>query len=248
MITRLNETLWFPDPQRATPADSSVPGLVAVGGDLSVERLLLAYRSGIFPWSDSPVTWWSPDPRGILELHELHLPRSLRRFLRQERYQVTVNRAFRRVVEGCSRPAPGREQSWISAPFVEAYHRLHLAGWAHSLECWHNGVLAGGLYGVAINGLFAGESMFQSRPNASKVALVHLIGSLRDGGFLLLDVQMVTPVTGSLGARWIPRKEYLQRLRQALLVSATLPDRNPCTSLAPDRPTPLLPRPVSNTG
>lgn len=247
-IARLTEALWFPDPRRAAPADSSVPGLVAVGGDLSIERLLLAYRSGIFPWSDSPVTWWSPDPRGILELHELHLPRSLRRILRQGRYQVTVNRAFRAVVEGCSRPAPGREQSWISPSFVEAYHRLHLAGWAHSLECWHDGVLAGGLYGVAIHGLFAGESMFQSQPNASKVALVHLVDSLRDGGFFLLDVQMVTPVTKSLGARWIPRQEFLQRLGHALTIPASLPDRNPSSSPVPPSAPPLRPHPVTNTG
>ena len=225
-IPQLTEVLWFPDPERAASADSAVPGLVAVGGDLSIARLLLAYRSGIFPWSDSPVTWWSPDPRGILELRELHVPRSLRRVLRQNPFQLTLDRAFREVIEGCARPAPGRERSWISAGFIEAYLRLHQAGWAHSIECWREGDLVGGLYGVAINGLFAGESMFQTHANASKIALVHLVELLRQQGFELLDVQMLTPVTELLGARWISRGEYLARLRQALALSPALEHRN----------------------
>jgi leucyl/phenylalanyl-tRNA---protein transferase len=221
-IPQLTEVLWFPDPRHAAPVDSSVPGLVAVGGDLSIARLVLAYQSGIFPWSDYPVTWWSPDPRGILELHELHIPRSLRRVLRQKPFQLTFDCAFREVIEGCARPAPGREQSWISAGFIEAYTRLHQVGRAHSIECWREGELVGGLYGVAINGLFAGESMFQRHANASKIAVVHLVELLRQQGFELLDVQIVTPVTELLGARWIPRAEYLDRLRQALSISPAI--------------------------
>ena len=216
MIPQLTEALWFPDPKQAASAQASAPGLVAVGGDLSMDRLLLAYRSGIFPWSDRPVTWWSPDPRGILELHDLHVSRSLRRMVRQKRFELTMDRAFREVIEGCARPAPGRERSWISPGFIAGYTRLHRAGWAHSIECWQAGELVGGLYGVAIKALFSGESMFQTVSGASKVAVVHLVEFLIERGFRLFDVQMVTPVTQQLGARWISRCEYLDRLRRAL--------------------------------
>ena len=215
MPAALTERLWFPDPrtaQRGGPRD----GLVAVGGDLSAQRLLLAYRSGMFPWTDHPVTWWSPDPRAIFELDRFHASESLARLIRKRAFEITTDRAFRFVMEGCARPAPGREQTWISSQFIEAYSALHAQGHAHSVECWQNGALAGGIYGVSLGGLFAGESMFHNASNASKVALHHLHRRLRERGFALFDIQLLTPITRQLGAVTIPREEYLRRLAQAV--------------------------------
>ena len=207
----LDARLRFPDPRQADE-----DGLVAVGGDLSVPRLLLAYRSGVFPWTATPVTWWSPDPRAILELNELHVPRSLARVVRRGDFEVSRDRAFRQVMEGCAAPSIGRESTWIAREFLEAYTRLHEVGYAHSFECWEDGRLAGGIYGVAVGGLFAGESMFHRVSNASKVALVHLVEHLRRQGFLLCDIQMLTPATTQLGGVNISREEYLRRLAMAI--------------------------------
>jgi leucyl/phenylalanyl-tRNA--protein transferase len=187
-----------------------------VGGDLTVPRLLLAYRSGIFPWTVDPITWWSPDPRAIFELDRFHVSRSLARVLRQGVFQVTVDRAFPRVMKGCAAPAPGRRSTWISPEFIAAYTQLHAQGYAHSLECWQAGRLVGGIYGVTVGGLFAGESMFHRVSNASKVALFHLLEHLRRRGFVLFDIQMLTPVTAQLGGVTIPREEYLRRLARAV--------------------------------
>jgi len=206
---RLDERLWFPDPQGA-----DAHGLVAVGGDLSVERLLLAYRNGIFPWTADPITWWSPDPRGIIELGQFHVPRSLARTLRKAPFEITVNAAFTEVMLGCA--TTRRHGNWIGPEIIAAYTALHRAGHAHSLECWQDGQLAGGIYGVAAGGLFAGESMFHRVSEASKVALFHLVETLRERGFALLDVQMVTPITARLGAVEIRRAEYLRRLKVAV--------------------------------
>jgi leucyl/phenylalanyl-tRNA--protein transferase len=206
----LDERLSFPDPTQA-----AVDGLVAVGGDFSPARLLLAYRSGIFPWSDNPISWWSPDPRGIIELDQCHAPRSLEKFLRQNPYTVTRDRAFRAVMECCAQPTAKRGASWITPSFIAGYTQLHELGHAHSVECWRANELVGGIYGVAVGGLFAGESMFHRADNASKVALFHLVTHLRQQGFALFDIQMVTPVTRQLGAVEIPRAEYLQRLHHA---------------------------------
>ena len=211
----LDWRLWFPDPSAAIHTQR-VNGLVAVGGDLSVHRLLLAYRSGIFPWSVDPISWWSPDPRGIFDLDQFHVSRSLGRTVRKSVFEVSVNRAFRKTVEGCAASAPGRPSTWISPEFIEAYCELHRLGHAHSVECWRGGELVGGIYGVAVGGLFAGESMFHLRPDASKVALYHLARRLRERGFVLFDIQMVTPHTERLGAIEIPRREYLKRLKSAL--------------------------------
>lgn len=207
----LDATLTFPDPRRADRR-----GLVAVGGDLSVARLRLAYRSGIFPWTANPVSWWSPDPRGIIELDQFRPSRRLAQILRQKRFEVTFNRAFRDVIAACSAPAPGREHSWITDEFICAYSALHEAGDAHSVECWRGGALVGGVYGVSAGGLFAGESMFHRADNASKVALAHLVARLRERGFALFDVQMVTSATAAVGAVEIPRDEYLRRLALAV--------------------------------
>ena len=212
---RLTSRLWFPDPRLAARVGSGA-GLVAVGGDLTVPRLLLAYRSGLFPWSEDPISWWSPDPRGVIEFERFHKSRSLERVLRAGRFRVTVNQAFLEVMTGCAAPAPGREGTWIGPAFVAAYTRLHRAGHAHSVECWQGGRLVGGVYGVAVGGLFAGESMFHRVSDASKVALAHLVDRLRARGFALFDVQMVTRVTLQLGAIEIPREEYLRRLAEAV--------------------------------
>jgi leucyl/phenylalanyl-tRNA---protein transferase len=211
----LQSALWFPDP-RCAPRSGRENGLTAIGGDLSVPRLLLAYRSGIFPWTDHPITWWSPDPRAVFELDQFHTPRSLRRVLRQQRFRVTKDRAFRQVMEGCAAPAPGRRTTWISPAFLSAYTELHQAGHAHSVECWLGEELAGGLYGVAVGGLFAGESMFHRVDDASKVALYALVEHLRACRFVLFDIQMLTPITAQLGAVTIPREIYLQRLAAAV--------------------------------
>jgi leucyl/phenylalanyl-tRNA---protein transferase len=213
MVARIDRRLWFPDPRQAERAPN-FEGLVAWGGDLSVPRLLLAYRNGIFPWTDRPVTWWSPDPRAIIELGGLHVPRSLARRLKRAEFSVTVNQAFRRVMEGCA--VRSRGQTWISPAFLQAYTEMHNAGHAHSLECWQAGLLVGGIYGVAMGGFFAGESMFHRVTDASKVALYHLVQRLKGHGFTLFDIQQVTPVTSLMGAVCISRETYLQRLAQAV--------------------------------
>jgi len=216
MIATLDQSLWFPNPCDAGSFQDEVGGLIAVGGDLSVPRLLLAYRSGLFPWSEDPITWWSPDPRAVLDLHRVHIGRTLNRKLRQARFRVTHDLAFADVMAGCAAPGRGRERTWISAQFQSAYVQLHREGYAHSVECWLENRLVGGVYGVAIRGLFAGESMFCLVPEASKVALVHLLDHLRSRGFALFDLQMVTPVTERMGGYGIRRKEYLRRLDLAL--------------------------------
>jgi leucyl/phenylalanyl-tRNA--protein transferase len=191
-------------------------GLVAVGGDLRPQRLIQAYRSGIFPWyaAGEPICWWSPDPRAIFELDGLYISRRLARTLRSGRFQVTINQAFGGVIRGCAEARA--EGTWITPEMIEAYETLHHRGHAHSVEVWEGGELAGGLYGVALGGLFAGESMFTRRRDASKVALAHVVERLRQRGFQLFDIQLLSPHTASLGAVEIPRKDYLERLRRAL--------------------------------
>jgi len=211
--TLLDERLWFPDARDAVKRGVHA-GLVAVGGDLSIPRLLLAYRNGLFPWTADPVTWWSPEPRGIIELDQLHISRSLARALRKGVFEITVDRAFCDVITACAEtPRPG---GWISPEFIAAYTALHQAGHAHSVECWQAGQLVGGVYGVTVGGLFAGESMFHRATDASKVALCHLVQRLKQGGFTLFDTQMVTTVTRQLGAVEISRTEYLRRLAEAV--------------------------------
>jgi leucyl/phenylalanyl-tRNA--protein transferase len=203
-------SVYFPDPERC-----NAEGLVAVGGDLSSARLVDAYRHGIFPYfdNDCPILWWSPDPRAIIELDGLHVSRRLARTIRSRRFTVTFNGAFDAVIRGC---ADRDEGTWITADMIRAYNRLHELGHAHSVEVWHEGELAGGVYGVAIGGLFAGESMFTRVRDASKVGLVHLVERLNQRGFVLFDVQYRNDHTASLGAIEIPRRKYLARLRAAV--------------------------------
>ena len=196
-------------------------GLVAVGGDLHPERLLQAYRHGIFPWYNDgePICWWSPDPRAIFELNGLHVTRRLARTLRSNRFRITVNQDFPGVIRGCAdRPLEG---TWITSDMIRAYERLHILGHAHSVEVWQEGELAGGLYGVAIGAFFAGESMFTRRRDASKAALVHVVKRLQRHGFQLFDIQFLTDHTFRLGAVEITRKDYLKRLAEALASSAS---------------------------
>lgn len=214
----LKQELWFPNPLNAVD-QGPCKGLLAIGGDLSVPRLRLAYRSGVFPWTARPITWWSPDPRGILHLGNFHVPRSVLKLLRKNTFRFTLDQAFRDVIAGCAETDHSRPNTWIAPSFVEAYCNLHEAGYAHSMECWKDDVLAGGIYGVTEGGLFAGESMFHRIPNASKAALATLLNHLRQQGFALFDLQMVTAVTQQFGAVEITRADYLERLRHALTLA-----------------------------
>lgn len=200
----------MPDPSAADPS-----GLVAIGADLEPSTVLAAYRAGLFPMPirRSSIGWWSPDPRGVLPLDGLRVSRSLRRSC--ARYSVTVDTAFEGVLRECAHPR--RPHGWISESIIAAYRRLHDLGWVHSVETWTpEGELVGGLYGVAVGGLFAGESMFSTSTDASKVALVHLVERLRAGGCVLLDVQWTTDHLVTLGAVDLPRTEYLERLAEAV--------------------------------
>ncbi len=213
-IYRLGRDVAFPDPALAEP-----DGLLAVGGDLSPERLLAAYAEGIFPWFDeqSPILWWSPDPRLVLEPDRLHVSRSLRRTIRRGLYRVTADTAFHEVIRRCAgSPRPGQRGTWIGREMVSAYVRLHRLGLAHSFEAWEGEELAGGLYGVSLGGAFFGESMFADRADASKVAFVRAVEWLAARGIRLVDCQVRTEHLVSLGAREIRRSEFLVRLAAAL--------------------------------
>ena len=201
----------FPPVERALVEPN---GLLAAGGDLSPARLLDAYGRGIFPWfsDEDPVLWWSPDPRMVLFPGELHLSRSLRRTIRSREFTVTFDRAFHDVLEGCAGPRDNQDGTWITADMMRAYGRMAELGHAHSVEAWADGKLAGGLYGVAVGRIFYGESMFSRRSNASKVAVSWLARQLDRWQFDLIDCQMSTEHLASLGAREVPRADFLRRL------------------------------------
>jgi leucyl/phenylalanyl-tRNA---protein transferase len=200
-------------------------GLLAAGGDLSLERLLDAYRQGIFPWFSrgEPILWWSPDPRMVLYTGELKVSRSLAKNLRNKGYELRIDTAFREVVKGCA----DRKETWLSRPMQAAYLALHQSGYAHSFETWREDDLVGGLYGVAIGRMFYGESMFSSATDASKVALVGLVRALVARGFPMIDCQMKTPLLASLGGREIPRAAFLRALA-ALVNYAESPGKWSC--------------------
>lgn len=189
--------------------------LVGIGGELTVPNLLRAYRSGAFPWTVKPITWWSPDPRAVLEFENFHVSRSFRGFLKSHSFQLTIDQAFDDVIHECARRRRGRPSTWITPEFINGYSELHRQGFAHSVECWWEGELVGGIYGVSIGGYFAGESMFHKMDNASKLALYHLVQILKGAGFTLFDVQMPTLITLRLGATLLPRKTFLERLETA---------------------------------
>ncbi len=197
-------------------------GLVAVGGSLDPDLLEKAYRQGIFPWSSEPaVTWWCPDPRAVFELDTFTVSRSLRKRIRHSGWTFHLDRDFEGTMRRCAEPTPDRPSTWISEDFVASYGELHRRGIAHSVEVYEGDEPAGGLYGVAFGGFFGGESMFHRRSDASKAALAHLVQHLRARGFVLLDAQVMNPHLRSLGARDIPRLEFLRRLHKALAVDVT---------------------------
>jgi leucyl/phenylalanyl-tRNA--protein transferase len=200
----------FPDPRSATR-----DGLVAVGGDLHPDTLRLAYRQGIFPWPAPglPLLWFSPPERGVLDFADLHVPRSLERERRRSPLRLTVDADFPGVIRGCAGTRrPGQDGTWITAEIVAAYEELHRLGRAHSVEAWDGARLVGGIYGVEVDGAFAAESMFYRAPNASKLALLHLIAHLRARGLDWLDIQVLTPHMARLGARAMARDRFLARL------------------------------------
>ncbi|WP_349617124.1 leucyl/phenylalanyl-tRNA--protein transferase [Azotobacter salinestris] len=216
MLTCLQrDSLNFPPLERALRDPN---GLLAVGGDLSSERLIQAYRHGCFPWyqAGQPILWWSPDPRTVLLPHELHVSRSLRKVLRQERFQVSFDRDFSAVIQACAGPRDYADGTWITPEMRKAYQELHRRGIAHSVEVWQSGTLVGGLYGLAIGQLFFGESMFSHTDNASKVGFATLVRRLEQWGFVLIDCQMPTEHLQSLGARSIPRTEFSDFLKRHL--------------------------------
>ena len=206
----LNREIVFPPPELADDE-----GLLAIGGDLSEERLLLAYRMGIFPWysEGEPLLWWSPDPRLILPPEEFHVSRRLARVIRQGVFRITMDEAFGSVIRACAEaPRHDQDGTWITGEMIDAYCRLHAAGYAHSVECWREEELTGGLYGVSIGNCFFGESMFSRGSDASKVALAALVGHVESWSSALIDCQIATQHLARMGAREVSRKEFLRLL------------------------------------
>jgi leucyl/phenylalanyl-tRNA---protein transferase len=211
MLAWLERDDPFPPAEKALAEPN---GLLCAGADLSVPRLLDAYRQGIFPWysGDEPILWWSPDPRMVLFCDELKVSRSLAKSIRNKGFEVRIDSAFAEVLKACSEPRKGEAGTWLGPAMRKAYLALHKAGHAHCFETWQDGELAGGLYGVAIGRAFFGESMFSRATDASKVALVALVETLRARGCPMIDCQQRTPLLASLGAREIPRRQFLRRL------------------------------------
>lgn len=217
----MHEPIWlrpddlnFPSPNHALTEPN---GLLAVGGDLSLERLLAAYKLGIFPWYETgqPILWWSPDPRMVLFPDELHISKSLNKVLNKKAFNVTADQDFPAVISACANQrSKNREGTWITDEMQQAYINLHESGWAHSIEVWQENELVGGLYGIAIGGVFFGESMFATQDNASKVAFVHLVKSLQKRGIKLIDCQVSSEHLTSLGAREIKRSEFMYYLSE----------------------------------
>lgn len=209
-IFALDHQLIFPAPYLAEE-----DGLLAVGGDLSAQRLLLAYSCGIFPWGhpSDPLLWWSPDPRCVLAPDEVHVSRSMAKKIRQGRFTITFNRAFRRCIELCASTNQRAAETWVSPKIIDAYTLLHEMGYAHSVECWQQGELTGGLYGIAIGRCFCGESMFHTHRDASKAAFIALTQHLKRKDFYLVDCQLPTDHLHSLGAYDITREDFLRRLK-----------------------------------
>jgi leucyl/phenylalanyl-tRNA--protein transferase len=213
-VVRLGRRLAFPPAEEAHES-----GLLAVGGDLGAERLLLAYASGIFPWYEAggPILWHSPDPRFALRPGELHVPRSLAKSLRKPRFEIRLDTAFARVIRACAGArGPGRTGTWITPEMIEAYEALHALGFAHSAEAWQEGELVGGLYGVSLGAAFFGESMFALRADASKAAFVTLVRQLERWSFRLIDCQVETDHLVRFGATGWPRAQFLAELERAL--------------------------------
>jgi len=226
-VALLSDKISFP-PHELAEED----GLLAVGGDLSEERLLKAYSTGIFPWysENSPLLWWSPDPRLVLFPSELKVSRSLRQCIKKDIYLITINTAFEQIIRCCADSSrKGQSGTWITEEMIYAYSRLHRSGHAHSVEAWHDGELVGGLYGIIMGKIFFGESMFATMSNASKVAFVTFVERLAAQGFDLIDCQVKTEHLVRMGAREIPRSIFLKILKKALsqAPSPVKAERNP---------------------
>lgn len=246
---------WLRDDSPFPPIETALAepnGLLAAGGGMSADRLLEAYRQGIFPWydHDQPVLWWSPDPRMVLFTDELRITRSLRKVIRQGRFEIRIDTSFRTVMECCATmPRAGQAGTWITGELVEAYCDLHARGYAHSVEAWRQDRLAGGLYGVAIGRMFYGESMFSYETDASKVALAHLVGIAQRVHLPMIDCQQETAHLASLGARPISRREFAARLRglvDALPEAGAWPAAQPVPAVPASPATPASPAAPAN--
>ena len=215
MIPWLRGDAPFPPVSKALHSPN---GLLCAGGDLSPRRIVEAYSRGIFPWfsEGDPILWWSPDPRMVLFPEELKVSRSLRKTVARATYEIRTDTAFREVMQACAQPRGGHGGTWIVPEMIAAYSALHEQGFAHSVEAWQEDELVGGLYGVALGKVFFGESMFARAPDASKAALVHLVGRLREQDYRLVDCQQATAHLASLGAREIPRAAFAQLLRESI--------------------------------
>ncbi len=215
MIKLLQHDTPFPPVEQALRQPN---GLLAAGGDLMPSRLLEAYRHGIFPWfsEGDPILWWSPDPRMVLFPEEFKISHSLRKTLQRRKYEVRIDSAFEQVMRACALPREGQNGTWIQEDIIDAYVRLHRMGLAHSVETWMDNELVGGLYGVSLGRMFYGESMFSHRTDASKIALAHLAAQLKRWNFGMIDCQMNTPHLASLGAREIPREQFLKQLQELI--------------------------------
>jgi leucyl/phenylalanyl-tRNA---protein transferase len=209
----LDKTLWFPPVHEALP-----DGLLAIGGDLSTERLLLAYRNGIFPWYEGDVPlWWCPDPRFVLFPAELSVSKSMQQLIKREAFEFTVNKAFPLVIHHCKQTKrAGQHGTWITDDVEKAYNEMHRLGVAHSAEAWQDGELVGGLYGIRMGNIFFGESMFSHQSNASKFAFIKLVQQLQSEGVIMIDCQVYTEHLESLGARMIDRVEFINTLKAAI--------------------------------
>lgn len=209
----LDETCDFPPPEGAED------GIVAIGGDLSLQRLLNAYKDGIFPWysEGEPIIWWSPDPRFVLKPSDLHISKSMHRVLNSTAFRVTLDTAFPLIIRQCAEVSRKEEDgTWITEDMIAAYCALYESGYAHSVEVWKEDILVGGIYGVSLGRIFFAESMFHTETNASKLAFIRLIQLLKQKEFLLLDAQVYTKHVSSLGAKEIPRNEFMQTLQKGL--------------------------------
>lgn len=214
-IALLDDELHFP------PVSAAHDGLLAVGGDLSAARLILAYESGIFPWSgeDTPLLWWAPEERSVLPLDKIRIHKSMRNVLNRNNFEIRMDTAFGEVIERCARH--GRPETWITQEFIDGYRGLHELGMAHSIEAWENGQLVGGLYGVSAGQMFFGESMFSAAPNASKAALLGLVRLLKAWGFGPIDCQIQNPHLATLGAEEIDRDKFMSELAYHLHAGPT---------------------------
>ncbi|EIM1707350.1 leucyl/phenylalanyl-tRNA--protein transferase [Aeromonas dhakensis] len=216
-LTQLDDELcWFPDPEHALDEPN---GLLAIGGDLSPARLLAAYHKGIFPWNEphQPLLWWSPDPRGVVQPAQLHIGRSLRKFIRRTPFDISIDRAFNEVIAACAAPRRSASGTWISTPMIDAYRQLHRLGHAHSIEIWQDGQLQAGLYGLSLGRVFCGESMFSRIDNGAKLAMVALCQHFARHDGALIDCQMQNDFLATMGIEEWPRSKFLTTLTQLSL-------------------------------